>query len=236
MSELRCLIADDEQLARDLLESYLLRIPGTRVIAKCANAEQVEEVLDRTPVDLLLLDIKMPDRSGLQLLVDIKLTPKVILTTAFSNYALESYSLDVVDYLLKPIGYVRFAQAIGKVKQMLLQEFQANSFREEYIDDDLLLIKVGYDTYKVRLSEIVYIQAMREYVCYHTNRKKYMELRSLTSLEEELLPKDFIRIHRSYMVARQAVLGHHNNSLLLRSGEELPLGKTYKQAVLKELF
>jgi len=234
---LQCLIVDDEQLAREMLEAYALRALELKVIAKCKSAAEAQACLSENKIDLLFLDIQMPRMTGVDFLRQLPNSPKVIFTTAYSDYALEAYELEVVDYLLKPIGFDRFEKAVNKVKELLSTEQKALAFENgQAFETQIILVKEGYNHHKVFLKNILYIAAMREYVQYHTPTGKLMELKALSEVDKALPSAHFIRIHRSYIVAKSAVKGHEQNSLLLQNGIALPLGKTYKQQVLRELF
>lgn len=234
--KLQCLIIDDEQLAREMLEAYAKRIPDLEVVGRCKSATEAADFLNQYRVDFLLLDIQMPKLTGIDLLRQLTHPPKVILTTAYADYALEGYELEVVDYLLKPIGFGRFAKAISKVKELLATEQKAEAFEhQQAFDKQFLHIKEGYDRHKIFLKDIHYIEAMREYVLYHTTSGSRMELRSLTKLEKELPTDHFTRIHRSYIVANALVRGRERNIILLNDNIRLPIGKTYKKQVLMRL-
>ncbi len=233
----QCLIIDDEQLARDMLEAYALRIPELKVIAKCKSTAEAQACLSENKIDLLFLDIQMPRMTGVEFLRQLTSKPKVIFTTAYSHYALEGYELEVVDYLLKPIGFERFEKAVNRAKELLSTEQKAQAFEDEQtFEHQFLIIKDGYNHQKVFLKDIFYISAMREYIQYHTKIGKVMELNSLLSIENSLPDTHFIRIHRSYIIAKPALKGHKKNFLVLQNDITLPLGKTYKQWVLRELF
>lgn len=235
--KIKCLIIDDEQLARDLLEAYVKEIPDLEVLAKCKNALEAEKILQSEKVDLLFLDIQMPLKSGIDFLRQLRNPPKVILTTAFKEYALEGYELEIVDYLLKPIGFERFKIAVSKVNELLLLEHKAQAFEHsQSFEQQYLLVKVGHNHQKVLLKDILYISAMREYVQYHSKQARLMELRSISSVEAILPQSHFLRIHRSFIIQKSAVIKHQGNKLFLKDGVSLSIGKTYKKKVLKELF
>lgn len=235
--KIQCLIIDDEQLARNMLEAYAARIPDLEVVAKCKSAANALPYLIKNKIDLLFLDIQMPGMTGIDFLRQMQEPPKVIFTTAYSDYALESYELKVVDYLLKPIGFDRFEKAVDNAKQVLSTEQKAQAFDDEQtFESRFLLVKEGYNHHHVYLKDIRYIIAMREYVQYHCVDGKIMELKSISAIETLLPFSYFIRIHRSYIVAKSEVSGQDRNNLLLKNGELLPLGKTYKKHVLRSLF
>jgi len=234
---LQCLIVDDEQLARDILEDYISRIKDLNVVAKCKNTSEAQAYLSKHSIDVLLLDIQMPQMTGVAFLRQLDNPPKVIFTTAYADYAIEGYELEVTDYLLKPIGFERFEKAIIKAREAINTEQKACTFEgNQTFETQFILIKEGYNHHKVFLKDIFYIAAMREYVQYHTKTGKLMELKSLSSIEKILPEMHFVRIHRSYIVAKSAVQGQEQNMLILPNELALPLGKTYKQRVLRELF
>lgn len=233
----KCLIVDDEQLARDMLEVFANKTAGLKVVAKCKDVAEATVVIQSRPVDLVLLDVNMPQVTGVEWFTSLSNPPLVVFTTAYSQYALASYELEAVDYLLKPVGYQRFQQAIVKVQRRLTNQHKAQAY-DEYLQfsEQRLLIKEGYNRHHVYLKDINYVMAMREYVRYHTSAQSLMELTSLSKLESLLPSQHFVRIHRSYIVAKAAVVGHQQNKLLLRDGKTLPIGKTYRQRVLQILF
>ena len=234
---LRCLIIDDEQLAREMLAAYATQIIGLHVVEKCKNTAEAAKILQKEQIDLLLLDIQMPRMTGTEFLRQLNNPPKVIFTTAFANYALEGYELEVVDYLLKPIGFDRFETAITKVRDLVKTEKKALAFEgEQTFETQFILVKEGYNHHKILLKDILYITAMREYVQYHTAHGRIMELKSISKVNNLLPDSHFIRIHRSYIVAKSAVLGHDKNVLLLEDDVRLAMGKTYKQLAMKVLF
>ncbi|MEL7124329.1 MAG: response regulator transcription factor, partial [Bacteroidota bacterium] len=232
-----CLIIDDEQLARDMLHAYAGKIPYLRVVAKCKSASEAERYMAKQKIDLLLLDINMPRTSGIEFLRKLKVPPKVIFTTAYSDYTLEGYALEVVDYLLKPIGFERFRKAIQRAQDIISTNEKAKAYDANHtFEKEYIIVKEGHNHQTVFLKDILYVMAMREYIQYHTTNGKYMELKSISTLEKTLPTQHFLRIHRSYIVAKSAVLGHHQNSLILKKNLSLPIGKTYKQKVLQSLF
>ncbi len=234
---LRCLIIDDEQPAREMLQAYVQKTGGIQLVGSVASAAAAERILSEEHVDLLLLDINMPRKNGIELVQSRTKVPMIIFTTAFAEYAIAGFELQVLDYLLKPIGFDRFQQAIQKAISRQETEHKAHAFDQEQVfDQQYLMVKEGYNHHKVFLRDIIYVTAMREYVNYMTEEGKYLELRPISVLAKELPSAYFLRIHRSFLVARSAVIGQNGNQLLLEGGYQLPIGKTYKQKVLHELF
>ncbi|MCI5056599.1 MAG: response regulator transcription factor [Flavobacteriales bacterium] len=229
--EIRCLIVDDEYLAQDLLEQYVKKVSYLTLIAKCDNALQASQILKDEQIDLMFLDIQMPDLSGLDFLKTLSEPPHVIFTTAYSEYALESYSLDVIDYLLKPIDFARFFKSIEKVaSRMSLKSNVQNEIVEPLnvkSEREYMVIKSDGAVIKIYFSEILYLESLREYVRFHTKDKKYMVLSSMKSIFDSL-PDNFVRIHKSFVAPFSRIKSVSGNMVKLDNGAELPIGKTYK--------
>ena len=224
-------------MARDLLVDYVRQLDDLTLGMTCRNAREAAQALERHEVDLVLLDIEMPRLSGIELLRTLPVRPLIIFTTAYPDYALEGYELDVVDYLLKPISFERFQRGIERARCQIDLRRQAQAFQEQQsLHEQYLLVKEGYDHHKVLLQDIHYVASLKEYVQYHTAEGRLMELRSLTHLEDVLPADRFLRIHRSYIVAVDAVQHHEGHTLVLRDGARLPIGKTYRKKVLARLF
>lgn len=228
----RCLIVDDEELARRLIASYCERLPQLELIGQSASPAEALPLLITGEVDLLFLDIQMPGMTGLDLLRSLRHPPAVILTTAYDKYALEGYDLDAVDYLLKPFGFDRFVRAVSRVEyrgattEVLSTRVPAQTYQ---------LVKADYKVYRIAHADIVYVESMREYVAYHTrDGKRTLTLGSLKQLELEL-PDGFLRVHKSYIVARDQVTALEGNQL--RIGDKLlPIGGSYREHVKQQLF
>lgn len=229
-----CLIVDDEQLARKLLESYVSRLPQFEWKASCKSPLQAMQVLQEQHIDLMFLDIQMPDLLGTEMLRSLPKKPLVVFTTAYKEYALEGYELDVVDYLLKPISFPRFLQAVNKATRILDKEKIPTS-ADEKSSPGFLTVKADRKTYKLLHKDIFYIEGEREYVKYHCKDKRVMALESLKKLEESLSPHNFIRVHRSFIVNKSYVTSLSGNQLEI-NGTLIPVGKSYKEIVLKRIF
>jgi DNA-binding LytR/AlgR family response regulator len=225
MSALRCLIVDDEELARALLENYVSRLPQLELAGLCKDPVEALQLMQAQAVDLLFLDIQMPGLTGIELLRTLPQKPLVIFTTAYPQYALEGYELDVVDYLLKPISFERFVQAVNKAAERRGQEPAK----------DYILVKSEHKIHRIRYEDILYIQSMREYVSWHTTEGRILSLGSLKGLEEELPRSHFIRVHKSYMVSKSKVQTLEGNMLHIGK-EKIPIGASYREEVLRALF
>lgn len=237
MKTINCLIVDDEQLGRDMLESYAHRIPTLNVLHKCKSAKEAQTHLDKEEVQLILLDIQMPRLSGIDFLKQLENPPAVIFTTAYANYALEGYELNIVDYLLKPISFERFKKAVNKVLEQLELQSKANAFdQQEHFEEDFLVIHADHQHHKIFLKDIIYIESLKEYVRYHYTQGKLLELNALKKVAQQLPSEHFMQIHRSYIVSVAHVQSYKNGNIVLKTGLELPIGKTYKKEVVDKLF
>lgn len=225
------LIVDDEQPARVLLTEYVNKMPQLKLVGSCANAVEAMTVLHQQKVDILLTDIQMPDMSGVELVKVLPSDMAVIFTTAYSDYAVQGYDLGVVDYLLKPISFPRFSQAVSKAMQLLaLKQNAVVKVVEDVPDKDFLLVKADHKLFKVNYDDILYVEGQREYVMIYTKTRKIMTLNSLKKLEEELPAADFIRIHKSYIVSKKHIDFLDGNNVSV-ADNLLPVGESYKDAV-----
>ncbi len=233
---IRCVIIDDEPLARDLLESYVEKIKELSLVCSCSNALDAISVLQGTHVDLLFLDIEMPQLTGIDLLRSMQGRPPVILTTAYRQYAYEAYDLDVIDYMLKPVSFDRFLRGIGKLKQ--LKTYAGNEQSEVTthppLDDAYLYLKENREMVKVYLRDILYIESMRDYVRVKTVRGQVVAYQKISYLEQKLPQKMFVRIHRSFLVAIDKVTSYSPSSVRIEN-HEIPIGRNYKNLALKYL-
>ena len=233
MSELNCLIVDDEELARRLVRSYCDRLPELRVVGEAVNPVAALPLLRAQRVDILFLDIQMPQMTGLDLLRTLRNPPAVIFTTAYAEYALEGYELDVVDYLVKPFAFERFVRAVDKVREYRLPG-KPGTRTPSQEKRTYQLVRADRKTYRIPHAEILYVESMREYVAYYTAAGRTLSLGSLKQLEEEL-PDNFLRVHKSFIVAADRVTALEGNQL--RIGETLiPIGGSYRDEVKHRLF
>jgi len=234
---IRCLIVDDEPLAIEILESFVDRIDSLELVASCNNAVRAFDILKKEQVDLLFLDIQMPKLTGIEFLKILSPAPKVIFTTAYRDYAVESYELNVVDYLLKPIAFDRFLLAINKVMSEEEQGAVEVPQRAEssFDDNPFLFVKADRKMVKVLLKEVSYIESLKDYV-----RIKMLDGSEVISLQkisymEMKLPSDcFLRIHKSFVISIHNIEAY-NTSFVEVGGKELPIGRSYKSEVMKVL-
>ena len=229
---IKTIIVDDEPLALKVLENYIDQLPEVELVAKCENAIEANNVLQNEDVDLICLDIKMPQISGIDFLKSLKNPPMVIFTTAFSNYALESYNLDVVDYLLKPISFDRFMKAINKVSERMNHD---HDYSEA---DDYFYVKADKKLMKVKYDDIIYIEGLKDYVILRNVNSRVITLQTMKSLEEKLPSKMFKRVHRSYIVNVEKINSIMGNMIeVMDKGKEklIPIGKNYKDELMKTI-
>ena len=229
---IRCLIVDDEPTAREILEHYLKQVDGLTHVKSCANALEAFKALEQHAIDLILLDINMPDISGISLARAIGDKAKVIFTTAYREYAIEGFDLQAVDYLLKPISLQRFIQAIDKYrKENVIAEQKVTSSAS---GSTALLIKADRKTVKIPLDEILYVESLGDYLKIHTTTGVQLTRQTISSIEEKLSPPQFVRIHRSFIVAISAITAFTREEVEL--GETiLPISRSYKAAVMNVL-
>lgn len=230
---LRCLIVEDEPLARNLMTEYVSRVSFLHLVEACSSPLAALEILRREPVDVLFLDIQMPEISGISLLKTLQKKPMVVLTTAYSQYALEGYELDVIDYLLKPITFERFLKAIDKIhnRRPGLPPIAPVSLpaQAEKEHPGFVFVKDGTRHVRVDLKDILYVEGLKDYVTLHTRTQKIVTLQRLKSLEEQLPSDKFIRIHHSYIVSVNAIDAAHKGEVRI-GNVVLPVSESYKKA------
>ena len=241
MRNYSCIIIDDEEIGRDLLENFIGRIPHLSLLGKYSNPLEALSGIRVESVDVIFLDIQMPAMTGIEFLKTLSKAPAIIFTTAYDQYALAGYELSVIDYLLKPFSFTRFLQAVNKATEIIDLRHNAQEEGPSPVTADssppleFLLINADHKVHRVYLKDLVYIQSMKEYVVYFTDQGKLMAWGSLKSLEEKLPITDFMRVHKSYIVAKNRVNSLNGNQLEL--GEiTIPIGGSYRQAVLTKLF
>ena len=224
MNSINCIVVDDEELARALLISYIEKLDFLNLVGEAENPLEALQLMKEHDVDVLFLDIQMPEIKGTDFAKMVDSNTKIIFTTAYSQYALEGYELNAVDYLLKPITFERFVTAVNKVKSKKIVE-----------KSDSFTIKSGYDLHKVKFEDIQYIVSDSEYVTFHMADKKIISNQRLKALEQELPSAMFMRVHRSYIINKNSVTGLKGRDLLL-SDVMIPVSDSYYDRVKDELF
>ncbi|GAB3946760.1 LytTR family DNA-binding domain-containing protein [Spirosoma harenae] len=228
-----CLIVDDEAPARALLIEHLSNLNGFTVSAALANGVDAFTYLQTNPIDLAFLDIQMPRMSGLELIRCLNTRPKIILTTAYREYAATAFDLDVLDYLVKPITQERFMRAISKYLQYHNTPEIPSQIYSPY-EETYMFFKVGRDQTKLFLKDIIFIEGFADYIKVHTNQRSYVASEKLGYMEEKLPADKFIRIHKSFIIAWDKLVSYNADQVNLAK-QTLPLGRLYKGAFFRKL-
>lgn len=239
-NELNVLIVDDEFYARKILMTYVSQIPFLKLVGDFSNPLEALSTLQTEKVDLLLLDIQMPGINGMEFAKSLKNPPYIIFTTAYMEYAIEGFEVDAVDYLLKPIAFPRFLQAVTKVQErvdLLAQNAitAPTEPSEMSIANDYIVVKEGAKIHKINFSDLIYIEGQREYVTFHTTRQRITVLYTMKTLEDKLPPAQFIRIHKSYIVSFDRIEAIEGKILTI-AGEKLQIGGSFKDELMKKLM
>ncbi|QGY47312.1 response regulator [Maribellus comscasis] len=232
----KCLVIDDEPLARDLMRSHIEKLENFEIVEECSDAMKALNALQKHSVDLMFMDIQMPQITGIEFLKTLKHPPKVIITTAYREYALDGFELDVVDYLLKPITFERFLKSVNKYYQVSQEDLIADQPANATVQNEeaFIYVKENKKVIKIHLNEIMYVEGLSEYVQIYTDSKKIITKTSMTNMEEKLPDSGFIRIHKSYIVSVQKIEAFTSSSIEV-PGKELPIGRSYKNSVLEVL-
>jgi DNA-binding LytR/AlgR family response regulator len=247
IQKLNCLIVDDEPLAQDVLANHISKVGQLHLVQKSNNAIEAFEAIHKNNIDLLFLDINMPVMSGLSFLRSLKDPPAVILTTAYTEYAMEGYDLDVIDYLLKPIPFDRFLKAVNKaIAKLQLNGKQIQYIPEDYTphlnpaiqspaaaDKQYFFIKADGKLVKVNYADIKFIEGMKDYLKIHTATGMIVTHYTMKAMEEQLPSDKFMRVHKSYIIALNAIKAIEGNIIFLdKEKTEVPLGNSFKEALL----
>lgn len=230
---LTCIIVDDESPAIRILHKYTEQLPDLKCVATTNKAIEALQLLDKHKPDILFLDIQIPELTGIQLSTLLKGKVNIIFTTAYSQFALEGYELNVVDYLLKPISFDRFIQAVEKVRYQIQSSENKDNPSEE---EDFFFVKTdGKNRFKkIRLSEIYYLESIKNYVILHTEMEQIATYNTLKYFEENLFENQFVKIHKSFLVSLNKIEKTDTNSVRVL-GKELPLGDTYRNAFFEKI-
>lgn len=231
---IKCLVIDDEPLALQQLASYVGKIPYFTLVAQCHGAVEAREIIDRERVDAIFVDINMPDINGMDFVKQLSAPPIVVFTTAYSEYAVDGYKVDAVDYLLKPFGLDDFKRAATKVKKRYELENNAAA-QQPADDDDSIFLKTEHRVIRANIADIRYVEGMSEYLkIYIEGQRPIIMLLSMKKLEERL-PSYFMRIHRSYIVNMKKVSEVSKSRVAIDADTVLPVGDIYKDALMQYL-
>jgi DNA-binding LytR/AlgR family response regulator len=228
MKKMRCIIVDDEPVARKIVREFTAQVPYLELVGEFENVARTKAFLHNDHADLMFLDIEMPKMSGVDYLKRSTVDPLVILTTAFPEYALEGYELDIIDYLLKPIAFSRFLKAVQKAKEF-------NDIRHSQVltpHPSYLFVRSEKRIEKIELKDILYIESFGNYVNIYTGQKKILAYLTLKGLESQLPPQEFIKIHQSFLVAFAHISAIEGNQVFINN-KPLPISRNYREAVMK---
>ncbi len=231
---MKCIIVDDEPLAIEIMESYVAKVDQLKLEGTFRNAVSAFTFLQQHAVDLIFLDIQMPKLSGIDFLKTLKNPPKVIFTTAFRDYAIDGFELEVADYLLKPIPFDRFLKAVAKVLHQPVAVPQSASTVRVEQNENYVFFKVDKKMIKVKMTDILYIESIKDYVKVRTGEKEIVTQQKISYLEESLPKENFLRIHRSFIVNREKIDAYSATDMEIGK-HHVPIGRNYKNDVMKVL-
>ncbi len=238
---MKCIIIDDEPLAIDVIESYLLQVGGIEIVAKCNNPLDAITLLNKNQVDLVFLDIQMPNLTGIDLVKTVHNIPQFIFTTAYPQYAIDAFNLNATDYLVKPIPFHRFLKAVTKAKEKFELEHQerpnlvASTPQETAPINDFIFVKSEYENIKINVNDIKYIQGLKDYIKIHLkdSNKPVLTLSNFKVIQDKL-PNYFMRVHRSFIVNINFIRAIQKTKIVI-DDIRIPIGETYKSDVLERL-
>ncbi|MDO6745142.1 LytTR family DNA-binding domain-containing protein [Tenacibaculum soleae] len=228
---LRCVIVDDEPMAREIIATYIKKTPTLNLIKTCKNASEAIIFTQTNDVDLFFLDINMPEINGLSLAKIINKKSKIIFTTAYRDYAVDGFNLNVVDYLLKPIAFDRFLQATQKVLQ---QNITVNVSQNKEFEKDFIFVRADRKMIKINLNNILYIESLGDYLKVFTNDTTIVTRETMSNLLSKLPINQFLRIHRSYIISIQKISSYTNEFIEIER-KAIPISRSYKESVLQKL-
>ena len=239
---LKCIAVDDEPLALDIIEDYISKVPFLELVKRTENAIEALQLVQAGGIDLVFLDIQMPDLTGIQFLKIASGKANYILTTAYSQYALESYDLNVSDYLLKPIAFDRFYKAVEKVRNQMQKEEVASPAVAEPLPissptptspvQDFIFVKTEHKIQKIELDDVLYIEGLKDYISIYTKTERVITLQNMKKMEETLPKGEFIRVHKSYIISLDKVESIERSRISI-AGKIIPIGDTYRDEFFK---
>jgi DNA-binding LytR/AlgR family response regulator len=232
--EINCIIVDDEPTAREILETYLQKITTVNLVKSCKNVKEALEIISKSQIDLVLLDINMPEISGLTLARVIDKKTKVIFTTAYREYAVDGFDIQAVDYLLKPISFDRFLKAINKFFDLPEFSIGKDPVVLEQSKTDFIFVRSERKMVKINFDEILYVESLSDYIKIFTKGKTVITRETISNMEAKLPNSRFLRIHRSFLVGIDKI-DTYTNEFVEVNKEELPISRTYKESVLQKL-
>jgi two-component system LytT family response regulator len=243
MTKLRCIAVDDEPLALDIIEDYISKVPFLELVTRTENAIEALQLVQAGGIDLVFLDIQMPELTGIQFLKIASGKCSYILTTAYSQYALESYDLNVSDYLLKPIPFDRFYKAVEKVRNQVKSPVEAPVSAPVQVKpaaahittvQDFIFVKTEHKIQKIELDDVLYIEGLKDYISIYTKTERVITLQNMKRMEETLPPAQFIRVHKSYIIALDKIESIERSRITICS-KIIPIGDTYRDEFFKRI-
>lgn len=233
---MKCLIIDDEPLAVELLEDFVSKVPALKLIATCSNAIEASTILQINKVDLIFLDIEMPDFSGIEFIKTLDVKPLFIFTTAYSHYAVEGFNLNAVDYLVKPIPFHRFLKAVNRAQDLfLLKNKETKRVVQTQDSSNFIFVKSEYENIKLNFDDIKYFEGLKDYIkIFSTSHKPILTLSNFKKIEEKLPSDAFIRVHRSYIVSLKYINSVQRNRILI-DNIRIPIGQNYKDEFIRRI-
>jgi two-component system LytT family response regulator len=235
MSKISCVIVDDEPVARAILTSFVAKIPNLELVKSCKNAMEAFDVANKQSIDIFFLDINMPDISGLSLAKSISKNSKIIFTTAYREYAIDGFNLQALDYLLKPIAFDRFLQAINKYFEGVSYIGREIKTPEIFVKNDFIFVRSDRKMVKINFDEIMYIESLSDYIKIHLAASTITTRETISNIETKLPTKNFLRIHRSYIVNLKK-MSSYTNEFIEIGKNAFPISRTHKENVLKKLM
>lgn len=232
--KIKCIIVDDEPLAIKVIENYLKEFQNFKVVASFNNPLEALITLKNSPIDVIFLDINMGKMNGLAFVKSIDIKPYIVITTAHREYALESYDLNVLDYLVKPIPFNRFLKTINRITQQVYLKRDSNK-NEEILDDSYTFLKVDKKLIKIKFKDIFYVESLKDYIMVFTTSGNYLSHKSLTAFTEELPNKSFLRIHRSFTVSLDKIKSLEGNSVEIND-KRITIGRKYLETTKKTIL
>ncbi len=235
--KIKCIVVDDEPLAIRVIESHIEKINDIELVAKCSNAIEALEILKNNKIDLIFLDIQMPELTGLEFLNTLQNPPTIIFTTAYRNYAIDAFELDILDYLLKPITFERFCKSINKFYKLLTNkepEALGNTSLRQVGPDPFIYIKRNKTMIKILLKDILFIESIKDYIRIHTNKDSYITKQQISVIEKNLPDEYFIRVHKSFIVSIEKITTFSPNFIGIND-KKIPIGRSYKAYALSKL-
>ncbi len=239
---MRCIIIDDEPLAIDVIENYVNQVGGIEIVAKCTNPLDAITILNKNQVDLVFLDIEMPNLTGIELVKTLDNIPQFIFTTAYPEYALEGFDLNATDYLVKPIPFNRFLKAISRAKEKFelenktIEKVSSTLHKQDAVNNDFIFVKSEYDNVKINTKDIKYIQGLKDYIKIYIvdSNKAILTLLSFKDIQDKLPVNQFLRVHRSFIVNTSFIKSVQKTKIVI-DDIRIPIGETYKNEVFKRL-